>query len=681
MCGIALIYHNGGQTPDAAVIARMNRALQHRGPDAHEVVCRGAVGLGHTRLSIVDLEGGAQPMFTPDRRWAIVFNGEIYNYRALRAELERQGVVFVTRSDTEVVLHLVQREGVNAPQRLRGMFSYVVHDLGSDMLYIARDRLGIKPLFYHFDGTTLVAASECKAIFASGLVEPRLDLNSIRNYFTYQFAIAPYTTFEGLRELPPGHQLVIGKGGAPDIKQYWNLEFPREGDYESLDEKFWTQKFGDALADAAATHTIGDVPIGSYLSGGIDSSAMAWLLTRSYPDPLQTFSIHFTNPAMDEAPIYRNIAKHLQVANTELTMDDDRPAGYLADLEHCVYHLEQPQRMAVDIPHFLLSELVHENNYKVVYTGDGADEILGGYDCYRQDMMRIWGNALADPVRRRTRYLTEYTKDFSRDFVQLLLELHEPKRQQATIENFGCYPVWFDFWNITSDLLPGLFSANFEQATHGTTQMQTLAANMKPHFDGRHRVNQSLYIETKTRLPGWILWKGDRLSMAHSVEARVPFMDHPLVELAARVPPDLKLKGMNEKYILKKIAQPHLPPHPQEFKKRAFYTPIREWFFTTARRAELDRYLSSAALADGGIFDPARVHGLYKQLLAAGTPRDGNEQYRVMKLEWIMMLVLTVQILHVQFVRKQAACFDGLRSPAAATAPHSKGLFKRLFGA
>ena len=260
----------------------------------------------------------------------------------------------------------------------------------------------------------------------------------------------------------------------------------------------------------------------------------------------------------------------------------------------------------------------------------------------------------------------------------MLLGLHEPKRQQATIDKFGCYPVWFDFWNVTADQLPGLFSKEFEQATRDNTQMQTLVADMKPHLDGRHRLNQSMYIETKTRLPGWILWKSDRLSMAHSVEARVPYMDHPLVELAARIPPDLKLNGMNEKYILKQIAQPHLPPHPYEFKKRAFYTPIREWFFTEAHRAGMDRYLSTAALQDCGMFVPAKVQSLYKQLLASGTPRDGNEYYRVMKLEWVLMSVLTVQILHVQFVRKQAACF-GEAAPPVATPPRTGGLFKRFF--
>lgn len=680
MCGIALIYHTNAITPDKALLVKMNRALLHRGPDAQTVLCRGAAGLGHTRLSIVDIEGGTQPMLTPDGEWAIVFNGEIYNYRELRAELEQQGVTFSTQSDTEVVLHLVQREGAAAARRLRGMFAYVAHRMSDDTLLLVRDRLGIKPLFYHFDNGTLVAASECKAIFASGLVEPRLDQESIRNYFTWQFAIAPFTSFEGVRELPPGYHMTLQRGGVPRIEQYWDLEFSRENEYESTDEKFWTKKFEVALQDAAASHTIGDVPIGSYLSGGIDSSAMAWLLTQSYPHPLRTFSIHFTNPSMDEAPIYRNIAKHLKVANTEITMDDDRPEGYLDELEQCVYHLEQPQRMAVDIPHFELSGLVQKNKYKVVYTGDGADEILGGYDCFRQDMMRIWGNEIADPEQRVEHYLREYAKDFSHEFVALLIELHEPKRQQATMQRYGCYPAWFDFWNITTDLLPGLFRKDFEDATRDNTQMQTLIDDMKPHLAGRHRLNQSLYIETKTRLPGWILWKSDRLSMAHSVEARVPFMDHPLVELAARVPPDLKLNGMNEKYILKKIAQPHLPQHPQQFKKRAFYTPIREWFFTQERRDELDEYLSVSALEEGGVFDPACVQSYYKRLLATGQPNDGNEYFRMMKLEWIMMLVLTVQILHVQFVRKKAACFGESPPQAAAPPPRSGGLFKRLFG-
>ena len=658
MCGISLIYSLRATAPEPAWVERMNRAILHRGPDAHAVLCQGAAGLGHTRLSIVDVAGGAQPMRSTDGKWAIVFNGEIYNYRELRSALEKEGVRFATHSDTEVVLALVQRERERAPLRLRGMFAYAVHNLDDDTVYVARDRLGIKPLFFAETEQYVVLASEAKAIFASGLVEPRFNRQSIRNYFTYQFAVPPFTVFEGVLELKPGHHMILRRGKAAEISKYWDLEFPRDEEYESDDDDYWEEQFRRALNDAAATHTIGEVPIGAYLSGGIDSATTTWLMTQHYDRPVQSFSIHFTNASMDESPIYRNIAAHLRVANSELTMEDDRSEGFLRELEECIYHLEQPQRMAVDIPHFLLSDLVRRKNYKVVYTGDGADEILAGYDCYRQDMMRIWGNQIPDPGVRRNHYLTQYTRDFSQNFVQMLLQLHEPTAQRKTIARFGFYPVWFDFWSITDEMLPGLFAGDFADQTANDLQMASLIEDMRPHVEGRDRINQSLYLETKTRLPGWILWKSDRLSMAHGVEARVPFMDHPLVELAARMPPDQKLDGMNEKYILKKVAQPHLPQHPSQFKKRAFYTPIREWFFTRERRGELEPYLNKDALRDCGVFDVDNVYTIWEELMSSGVPVDGNAYFRMMQREWVLMLVLTVQILHAQFVLKKAPCFN-----------------------
>ncbi len=660
MCGIALIFHRSGVIPERSRIERMTRALNHRGPDAQAVLLRGATALGHTRLSIVDVAGGAQPMVSADQRHAIVFNGEIYNYRALRSALETDGVQFVGVSDTEVILHLYRRDGAACVQHLRGMFSFAVHDAVENSLFIARDRLGIKPLFYHWSGEQLVAASEIKALFASGLVEPRFNAAAIRSYFTYQFAISPHTPFDGVLELPPGCHIMAIPGQAPKIEQYWDLYFPRENEYESHDEKFWTREFRGALEDAAASHTIGEVPIGAYLSGGIDSSALTWLLGKSYGKPVQTFSVHFANSDLDEAPIYRTIAKHLNVGNTEVTMENNQAAGYVREMEAAVYHLEQPQRMALDVPYFLLSRLVRDNQYKVVYTGDGADEILGGYDCYRQDYMRLWGNDIRDPELRKLLYFTQYAQNFSAPFMQLIFAQHAPEQQQQVIDRYGCYPAWQTFWQITADQLPGLFNKDFEQAATATDPMGELAVAMKPHVEGRHRVNQSLYVETKTRLPGWILWRSDRMSMAHGVEARVPFLDHPLVELTARIPPDLKLRGMNEKYLLKKVALPHLPKHPWQFKKKAFYTPIREWFFTPAQHALLEPYLSRQALHDAGVFDPDHVQALRTRIEQTQAPTDMNSYYALMQLEWIMMLVLTVQMLHTQYIAKRGACFDGM---------------------
>ena len=655
MCGINIIYHNNRLLPQRPAIEAMNCALAHRGPDGDGVLLRDGVALGHRRLSIVDVAGGAQPMRTNDGRFAIVFNGEIYNYQALRAELEDAGVVLQSHSDTEVILHLYRRLGAACVHRLRGMFAFAVHDAESGALFVARDRLGIKPLFYHWDGVTLTAASEAKALFASGLVKARLNRKSVANYFTYQFAIAPNTLFEGVLELPPGHHLSIVPEGEPVLHRYWDLDFPLDNEYESLEEDYWLDKFRAAMDEATATHTIGEVPIGAYLSGGIDSSVTTYLLTQHYARPVQSFSIHFTNPDHDESPQYRAIAAHLGVANTELSMDDDRPQGYLADLIRCLYHLEQPQRMAVDIPHFLLSGMVREQNYKVVYTGDGADEILAGYDCFRQDMMRTWSNEHQHTyAQRRKIYLTEYTQWFSRDQMEMRLRLHSKHAQQSTIKRFGFYPAWLDFWEIMHGTTDGLFTESFRDAQSGPDQMDSLLEQIKPRLHGRHPLNQSLYLETKTRLPGWILWKSDRLSMAHSVEARVPFMDHPLVELAARMPPELKLNGLDEKYALKKSMAPHLPELPTQYKKRGFYTPIREWFFTPERYAELSPYLSEEALKQAGMFEPAAVDAIYQRLSAYTEMRDMNDYFQVMRLEWTLMTVLSVQILHRLFVLGEA---------------------------
>jgi asparagine synthase (glutamine-hydrolysing) len=658
MCGISLIFTKTGQHPDQNRVKLMNGALRHRGPNDEGVVIRGRAALGHTRLSIVDLHNGAQPILTSDGRFAIVYNGELYNFRQLRTRLEQAGVEFQTHSDTEVILHLFAREGENCLHQLRGMFCFIIHDAKTDTVFIARDRLGIKPLYYWWDGEVFIAASEMKALFASDLVDARFNLHSLRNYFIYQFAISPNTPFENVFELPPGHQLCLKPNSVPQISCYWDLEFPRDGEYESFAEDFWTTQFREALEDAVDCHMIGDVPIGAYLSGGIDSSAITWLLNKHYTQPLQTFSIQLAGSDLDESGTYKNTATHLKLENKELIMGEDRPEGFLSDFEQCIYHLEQPQRLAVDIPHFLLSDIVHASRYKVVYTGDGADELMGGYDCYRHDYMRSRGNQFKTFWRRRKHYLAEYSNHFAEDYVRLMLRLHKPKNQRRVMEQFGCYPAWYDFWHITEDLLPGLFCDEFAAANQSEQQMEQLAAQMKPSLEGRHGLNQSLYIETKTRLPGWILWKSDRLSMAHSVEARVPFMDHHLVELAVRMPPSMKLRDMDEKYVLKKIVLPHLPQNPTRYKKRGFYTPIREWFFTEAQRPQLEPYFSKQALEKTAVFNSERVIELYEQLLAQSKPADMNEYYRVMRLEWILMTVLSIQILHKLFIEKSAPCFQ-----------------------
>ena len=430
-----------------------------------------------------------------------------------------------------------------------------------------------------------------------------------------------------------------------------------------MDESVWLNRFGDALEDAASSHMIGDVPIGAYLSGGIDSATttrlLKWQVTTDSAacatHKVQSYTIGFSSPDNDESGLAREIAQHLGVPNEIINVDDQAGDELLATLRQCIYHLEQPQRLAVDVPHFMLSGLVQKNGQKVVFTGDGADEILGGYDCYRQDAIRVSGNQQISSNERRLYYLNEFGNDFAEEHLRMLAERHDPKRQLAVNRQFGCYPAWCDFWHILDDVCEPLFTDVLKNADNEA--LAKSAKHMRSRVDGVHPLNQSLYIETKTRLPGWILWKSDRLSMAHSVEARVPFMDHPLVELVARVPPDLKLNGMDEKYILRKLMMPHMPEHPTYFKKRAFYTPIREWFFTEERQDALATYLSTAALKKTGLFQPETVEAYLKAVNAYGQPQDINQYYAVMKMEWILLLVLSVQMLHALFVEQQAECF------------------------
>ncbi len=672
MCGICFIYrHNPPQyqeklaesEADVAVIQRMVNALIHRGPDAQNHLLRGAVALGHTRLSIVDIRGGAQPMVSPDARFAIVYNGEIYNYQALRAELEQQGVLFHSQSDTEVILNLFIRDGAQCVPRLRGMFAFAIHDSLTNELFVARDRLGIKPLVYHWDGSSLYGASEVKSLFASGQITPEFNPQSLRNFFTYQFNIAPHTLFSGVVELAPGHTMTLAPGKSPQIVCYWDLNFPREGEYDDLSEEQWLGEFDGALQDAVSSHMIGEVPIGSYLSGGVDSATTTYWLQQNADLHVQAFTIRFSNSDNDEYPVTSGVAAHIGVDLHDLYMDDQCTDDYLDVLVEAMYSVEQPQRMALDIPLLMLSKRVSENQFKVVYTGEGADEILGGYDCFRQDYIRQWGNEKASQEERLRYYLGDFGSDFASDYLQMLARLHEPRQQQKIVSQFGCYPVWYDFWQILREGSEGVFSDDFlEQSAGHQEQMAQLIITLKPKLEGLHPLNQSLYLETKTRLPGWILWRADRLAMANGVEARVPFLDHKLVELAAKVPPALKLNGLDEKYILRKLMLPKLPENPTAYKKRAFYTPIREWFFTPKNADRLSRFLSEDKVREAGIFDSQTVTRLLGELVDLPPPSDGNAYYRAMRQEWVLFSVLTVQILHELFIKKTARCFTDSRS-------------------
>jgi len=657
MCGISLIYQQPGNDQGLDVIAAMVNSLTHRGPDQQSQQILSHVALGHTRLSIVDVSGGSQPMSSSDAAYHIIYNGELYNYKILRDELEKNGYRFHSECDTEVVLAMYIHYGEACLTRLAGMFAFAIYHDKDRSLFLARDRMGIKPLFYHWNGENLLAASEVKALFASARVTAKFNLHSIQNYLFYQFNICPNTLFADVFELPPGHFLRLLPGREPLLRAYWDLEFPRDGEYESEDEEYWMDEFEGALNEAAKSHAIGELPIGAYLSGGIDSASTTCLLKEANHAALDSFTIQFANPDFDESGIAAEIAAHLGVENHVLHMPHGEERDYLSDFSQALYHLEQVQRMAVDIPHFLLSEYVRGKNYKVVYTGDGADEILAGYDCFRQNFIRLWGNNYDNVEERWAYYLREFSGFLSEDYLRLLFQLHQKDAQEETRGKFGFYPAWYDFWQILAQYQDGLFSDEFIAANRDNQQMQQLIQTLRPKLEGLHLLNKSLYLEYKTRLPGWILWKSDRLSMAHGLEIRVPFMDNRVVDVVARMPPDLKLNGMEEKYILKQLMWPLLPSHPHAYKKRAFYSPIREWLFSANNRQRIDAYYSRNAVEQAAVFNPDRVQALWQQMLTSELPQSMNQFYQQMRLEWVLMIILSVQILHRLFISNGSAHF------------------------
>jgi len=656
MCGINLVLHRDGKTASDAMLEKMNHAIAHRGPDGSGIKIFEHMGLGHTRLSIVDVAGGAQPMATANQRFHISFNGEIYNFLQLRDDLENKGYQFKTHTDTEVILALYEKHGAECVQFLRGMFAFAIIDSENKSVFLARDRLGIKPIVYYSDDNNFIASSEIKGIFASRLCEPEFNLESVRNFFNYQFSITPNTVFKHIKELPAGHTLTLEVDKQPIIDQYWDMTFPEDGAYASEEDDYWFPQFEKLLHEAAECHTIGEVPIGAYLSGGIDSSATSYLLKKHYKEKFETFSMHLTNPSANESYAFRPVAEFLNLPNTELTINDSDDF-FLSNLEKAIYHLEQPQRLSVDIPYYLLAKKAHDANYKVIYTGDGADEIMAGYDCFREDTMRIWGNEIEDETDRLNYYLAEFHNEFCEEFLELAAHLHHREHQQKVIDEFGCYPCWYDFWHIMDSQTQDLFTEDFRSATDTNTQMQDLMNLIRPKMSNWHPLNRSLYIEAKTRLPNWILWKGDRINMANSIEARVPFLDHHFVEHCCELPPDLKLSEMDEKYMLKNMIIPHLPEIPGQYKKRGFYTPIKEWLFTSERIPLLQNYVSDTALEETGIFSKTAVSKILESLADLSTPTNGAENYKRMRLEWISMLVLSIQILHHQYVKKNAPCF------------------------
>ncbi len=603
MCGVAGVALRDPRRPvDPALLRRMTTIVRHRGPDGEGYHAAPGIGLGVRRLAIIDLRTGDQPIAGEDGSVTVVCNGEIYNYRELRAELEAAGHRFRTASDVEVIVHLYEDHGAECLARLRGMFGLALWDARRGELLLARDRLGIKPMHYALADDGLYFGSEMKSILMAGRVARDVDDAAIRDLFAYSFVPGPSTLFRHIRRLLPGHLLLYREGHA-SIRPYWDVTFPDAGeDGAARSEDQWAEELGDRLERAVGLHLRSDVPLGAWLSAGLDSSAIAALMRHLSGAPPPTFSAGFDEPAFDEVGRTRTLDRfpghEMPNQRTVCSAQD------IALFPKVVWHCEDPTTGGNEFPRMRLSALASAT-VKAVLVGEGADEIFGGYSWYALD--RLLRPFAALPVGLRRLVAGPLAHRFPRGS-RVFLAPHEiaGERFRRLVGTRN------------ASAAGSLFSGDLRErlARMGEPGEPVAVARIRRW----HPFHQLQYWELKTRLPDFIMLKLDRTSMAYSLEVRVPFVDHELVEFCARIPPSLQVRRRGEKALLRRAMRRHLPAEIVERPKRPLMTPRDEWLRSPLPAFAVEA-LSPERLRDAGHFDPDAIAGV----LAAH--RSGRGQY------------------------------------------------------
>ncbi|MGB5551253.1 MAG: asparagine synthase (glutamine-hydrolyzing) [Thermoanaerobaculia bacterium] len=598
MCGIAgIVAFPGVRPPTADQIARMCDTLVHRGPDSQGSILEGPVGLGMRRLSIIDLAGGDQPLFNEDRSVSLVFNGEIYNYRELRERLEGQGHIFATATDGEVIAHLWEEYGEAFPTHLNGMFSIALHDKRQRRVVLVRDRLGIKPLFLTLTGDHMVLGSEVKSLLASGLVQPRVDLNSLAQFLAWEYVPGPATLFAGIRKLDPGSLLILSTdSGEVRETRWWQIPASEAAETELSTEE-WIEAVDDQIRRSVQRQLVSDVPLGAFLSGGVDSS-----LVVAHMGPARTFSIGFADPSYDETAWSAKVADHLGVSHRIEILEPQ-----IGDLfEELLHYFDDPIGDFSIFPTYLVSKLAREE-VAVVLTGDGGDELFGGYETYvAQQAARTWQSV---PGPLRSGILEPWMRSLrpraaKKGLVNKIIRFAEGLAQDPKLE----HARWrlFASTELQNRLLTPEARSGIELPIEGHILRLEQEAGSRPPLD------RNLYVDARSYLVDNCLVKMDRMSMACSLEARVPLLDHDLVELAFQVPPELKVRNRETKVLLKKVAARHVPRDCVYRPKEGFSIPIKHWLRDELRPL-MEDLLSHERLGREGIFAIPEVERLKRE--------------------------------------------------------------------
>lgn len=638
MCGIVAIYHpNGRVSPEA--LERATARLHHRGPDGQRqwVAAHGRVGLGHARLSIIDLVTGDQPIADEDGRRHIVVNGEFYDFERIRCELERDGHRFRTHSDSEIALHLYEDLGPHCLHQLRGEYAFALWDEAQQRLFAARDRFGIKPLFFAWHEGALYLASEVKALFAAG-VPARWSPEGLYNA-TVAGGAPTETLYHGVSQVPPGHYLLAGQSGV-QIQRYWDFDYPLASDTVSTrSDESWAEEFATILENAVRLRLRADVPVGCYLSGGIDSCTVLGLAARHAASPIRAFTLAFDQVAYDEEPIAREMAAR---ANAIFCPIPTRQANLADDFADATWHAETICLNAHGVAKYTLSRAVRDAGYKVVLTGEGSDEILAGYPHFRRDML-LYDNGGQDPeaVRSLLEQLDQ-TNTVSRG---MLLPDGESAPLDGLRRLLGFAPTWMEAAAGRMFKMDALWADDFraEFADHQAYHPLLSSLDVRGQLLGRAPVNQALYLWAKTLLPGYILTVlGDRMEMAHSVEGRVPFLDHEVVEFIARLPVGQKIRGMTEKFVLRQAARPVLTDTVYRRQKHPFLSPPATLNPHDRLHEMVQDALRGSALRTVPFVDQGKVVGMLDRL-------SGLEPGDQVAMDQILMILLSCSVLGERF--------------------------------
>lgn len=599
MCGIAGKFSfNSRIAVSHSEIQEMAESLRHRGPDDTGITVRGRVGLANTRLAIIDLSPqGHQPMCDDTEKIWIVFNGEIYNYQSLRKDLQTEGIHFRSNTDTEVIIYLYKKYGLDCLGHLRGMFAFALWDEEKQQLFLARDRVGKKPLKYYYNSKCFLFASELKAILKNAGAPKEVDFGAIDEYLTYRYVPHPKTGFKNIWKLEPGHYLLVHADGNIEKKKYWELDYSQK---LLLSEQEWEKIIQEKLQESVKLRLVSDVPLGVHLSGGIDSSIITALVVNECSSPLQTFSIGFKESEYNELPYARLVAQRYHTIHHEYIVE---PKALREIIPLLAYHYEEPYADSSALPTWYLCSLT-KSKVTVALNGDGGDENFAGYTRYTY--FKLYFKLRNIPFKNQLRFVSR--------------ALYSPTHNKVFKKSYRFWGLYASNpMNFYQNLM-SCFSEKEKRAMYCPDHTLIQYSRWRTFLEGYWKeaknldwLDQTLSTDINSYLPDDLLTKVDIASMAHGLEVRSPFLDHEFLELTAKIPPRLKLKGYTQKYLLKKLAYQLIPKECIERPKKGFATPLRYWFREISNEYLTQELLDKKFIRYG--FDPSAIQKLIRKQL------------------------------------------------------------------